>query len=144
MIDALRRGAPVVLVAALVLAGCGGETREREDADAAVVAPIKGSPLKQVTLSPDAMRRLDIRVAPVSSGAGTLQVPYGAVLYDPQGAAWAFVARAPRVFVRPAITVARVDGNTAVLSAGPTAGTNVVIVGSAQLCGAETGLGDSE
>src|SRR4051812_48926745 len=104
MIDALRRGAPVVLVAALALAGCGGETHEREEADAAVVVPVKGSPLKQVTLSPNAVRRLGIQLAPVSSGNGTLQVPYGAVLYDPQGAAWAFVARAPRVFVRHPIT----------------------------------------
>jgi hypothetical protein len=144
MIDARRRGAPAVLVAAMLLGGCSHATPEREDADAAVVVPIKGSPLKQVTLSPDAARRLGIRLAPVSTGAGTLQVPYGAVLYDPQGAAWTFVARRPRVFVRHPITVDRVEGDTAILSTGPPAGTNVVIVGSAQLYGAETGLGDSE
>ena len=67
-------------------------------------------------------------------------VPYAAVLYDRAGDTWAYTTVQPLVFVRHAITVDYIDGQQAVLSAGPDIGTPVVIVGATELFGAEVGV----
>jgi hypothetical protein len=46
------------------------------------------------------------------------------------------------VFVRSPITVVTIEGNRAVLSAGPAAGTQVVTVGAAELLGTEYEVGE--
>jgi hypothetical protein len=77
------------------------------------------------------------------NGSGTKQpvVPYSAVVYDEQGRAWIFTNPAPLIFVREPVIVDYFDGDTAVLSKGPAAGTKIVTVGVSQLFGAETGVG---
>ena len=64
-------------------------------------------------------------------------VGYGAVFYDAKGTAWVYVNTGPLAFERQRITVDRVVGDRAVLSAGPPVGTPVVTVGAALLYGAE-------
>jgi len=64
-------------------------------------------------------------------------VPYGAVYYDAKGAAWVYVNPSPLTFERQRITVDRIIGELAVLSAGPPVGTSVVTVGASLLYGAE-------
>ena len=66
-----------------------------------------------------------------------LSVPYWAVLYDSAGKTWVYTNPEPRVFVRQAITVERIDGATALLSEGPAVGTVVVTTGAEELYGAE-------
>jgi hypothetical protein len=68
-------------------------------------------------------------------------VSFAAVVYDAQGDTWAYTSAAPLVFIRQAITVDFIDGGDAVLTAGPSAGMEVVTVGAAELYGAETGVG---
>ena len=68
-------------------------------------------------------------------------VPYAAVLYDAKGDTWVYTNPNPLTFVRHPIHIDYIEGDLAVLSDGPAAGTAVVLVGAAELFGAETGIG---
>ncbi|HEY6680680.1 MAG TPA: hypothetical protein VI276_05665 [Actinomycetota bacterium] len=145
----LRLGGIVaaLIVVALALTGCSDTSAKDEggSSDVATVEPIEGSDVARVTLSEDAARRLDITTAPIAAlGGGTARtaMPYAAVLYDPNGDTWAYTNPEPLVFVRSPITVVTIEGNRAVLSAGPAAGTQVVTVGAAELLGTEYEVGE--
>ena len=135
----------VLAASALVaVAGCqeqkvGGVVHE----PAVVIEAIPGADVERLSLSPDAMRRLGIATAPVLAlDDGTLAVPYAAVVYDAHGQAWAYTTPEDRVFVRQPLTIGEiVDERHALLTEGPPAGTPVVVVGSAELWGAENGVG---
>jgi hypothetical protein len=71
------------------------------------------------------------------SAAKRKVVPYSAVYYDGQGAAWVYVSTQPLTFERQRIEVERIEGDLAVLSGGPTVGTAVVTVGAPMLYGVE-------
>ena len=73
----------------------------------------------------------------VDPQTGKLTVPYGAILYDSSGKAWVYTNPEPRVYVRQAITVQRINGDVAVLTDGPPAGTVVVTTGAEELLGTE-------
>jgi hypothetical protein len=111
----------------------------------ATVTRIPGSPVAQVRLTDLAVHRLGIATAAVHEArvavdgtAGTHKVvPYSAVIYDTRGASWVYVNTAPRTYVRQAITIAGIEGNTAVLARGPAAGAPVVTVGAPELLGTE-------
>ena len=111
---------------------------------ATIETPSNGGPAK-VTLTEDAMRRIDLhttavrheRVAVAGHTTTSLVVPYAAVIYDADGASYTYAEIQPRVFVREPITITAVQGNTAVLSKGPADGTAVVTVGAPLLLGAE-------
>ena len=114
------------------------------DPDAArVEQSIAGQP-PRVILSADAARRTGVHTVPVRptrvAGKPVLEIPYGAVFYDPDGGTWTYVAVQPLAFARQHITVDSIRGGVAVLSVGPPAGTPVVSVGSAQLYGTEVGV----
>ena len=136
-----------VLAAGLVLVGCGGGTGapKASVAPALTIEKVEGSDLAKLTLSERAVQRLAIETAPVaqrSVGTSTsLAIPYAAVLYAPDGKTWTYTSPADRVFMRAPIVVDRIDGDTALLKDGPAAGTVVVTVGSAELYGAERGVG---
>ena len=70
-----------------------------------------------------------------------MTIPYAAVVYDADGKTWAYVNSQPLVYERAEITVDEIEGETARLSAGPPAGTQVVTTGAAELYGAEIGVG---
>jgi hypothetical protein len=99
----------------------------------------------RLTLSQKAAERLGIETAPVaveqSGGMARTVIPYAALLYDATGATWAYTNPEGLTFVRAPITVDRIEGERAVLAAGPPAGTLVVTVGVPELWGAETGVG---
>ena len=136
--------AGIVLVGALAFTVLGRVSASVEDtahSAPAQVEKIAGTELNRITLSPQAAERIGIAMAPVqgsqSDGAAQTTIPYAAVIYDKDGGAWAYTSREPLVFVREQISVDRIDGGTAILSAGPEAGTEVVTVGAAELVGAE-------
>jgi hypothetical protein len=137
----------VVLAALLVLAGCEkASTEETTGGGPAVVEePAAGDEVARVTLTEDAAARIDVQTTPVRSfdgSKGELQIPYAAVLYDPNGETWTYTNPEPLVFVRAPINVVRIDGSRAVLSKGPAAGTQVVTVGAAELLGSEYEVGE--
>jgi hypothetical protein len=68
-------------------------------------------------------------------------IPYGAVIYDADGATWTYTSEAPLTFVRQAITIDTIDGDQVWLSEGPPDGTSVVSVGAAELYGTEYEVG---
>jgi hypothetical protein len=136
--------AAVVLAGGLILGGCAAtETSESEGDPAATVEEVPGSDAPKITLTAEGARRLQVRTASVAAAAaGTgVQVPHAAVVYDTHGAAWVYTTPSANVFVRSKVTIAGISGDVATLSVGPTAGTQVVTVGTAELLGAEAGLG---
>jgi hypothetical protein len=129
----------VLVIAGLQLSACSDTSTEAASDDApATVEPIKGTDKSTVTLSQRAAQRLGIRTARVRSLGGHQEViPYDAVLYDADGKTFTYTSPERLVFVRHSISVRRIDGDRAILSAGPAAGTEVVTVGSQELYGSE-------
>ncbi|MGE0105182.1 MAG: efflux RND transporter periplasmic adaptor subunit [Blastocatellales bacterium] len=68
-------------------------------------------------------------------------IPWSAVLHDVQGNTWVYENSAPQIFVRRAVEVRRVSGDTAVLGRAPALGTRIVISGATELFGTEFGAG---
>ncbi len=94
--------------------------------------------IAKITLSERAMERLDVKTDTVKAGNGTgITFPYGALMYDADGKTWVFTNPEPRVYLREAVTVARVEGGVVTATAGPAVGTAVVTVGATELFGAE-------
>ncbi|MBI5031564.1 MAG: hypothetical protein HZB51_13635 [Chloroflexi bacterium] len=86
-------------------------------------------------------QRVFVQLVLVGSGALRKIIPYSAVLYDKEGKTWTYTNPEPLVFVRQVITVDYIEGDQAILTEGPAAGTLVVTVGEAELFGAEVGVG---
>jgi len=103
--------------------------------------------IASVTFVEKAVERVGIETSAVSAAegvregsSGTLAVPYSAILYDAKGQAFVYTATEEFTYVRAPITVDYVEGDEAILSAGPAAGTEIVSRGVAELYGAETGV----
>jgi hypothetical protein len=138
----------LVLLSALglvVYSGVAADETSVDKSEPAYVEPIEGSSLSRIVLSEQAAQRIGLATAPVaddaSNGVPRKVIPYAAVIYSPNGETWAYTSPEPRVFVREAIAVDRIEGDKAILTEGPAAGTEVVTVGAAELLGAESGLG---
>jgi hypothetical protein len=108
-----------------------------------VDAAADGGPVV-VTLDERAETRLGVTTAAVTRDDTGLRLPYAAVVYDADGSAWAFVRTAPSTYQRAAIEISRIDGDQVTLISGPSAGTEVVTVGAAELVGVETGIDGEE
>ena len=136
----------VISLASLVFSACA-TTVSSEDYKVipAHVEYIEGAEFNRVTLTAKAAERLDIQTAQVRNEAinGSQQkvVPYAAVIYGVNGETWVYTNPEPLIFVRDNISIDYVDGDLAVLSAGPANGTEVVTVGVAELYGTDTGVG---
>jgi hypothetical protein len=85
--------------------------------------------------------RVSVRLNMTGSGEQRVVIPYAAVVYDLQGATWVYVSPEPLVFHRAPVTIDFIQGDLAILSDGPAVGTEVAIVGVAELYGADTGVG---
>ena len=151
----------VPMIAGLQLAACHTSVSKPVKTKPAHVEHVEGTELSRVTLTAKAAERLDIKTALVreaqvarSGGAASVReaqmtpsgsrrkvVPYAAVLYDAHGDTWVYTNPEPLVFVRHRIMVDYINGDQAVLSEGPPAGTVVVTVGGAELFGAEFEIG---
>lgn len=94
-----------------------------------------------VTVASDLTPGTPVLVELPLAGTERLVVPYSAVVYDPIGQTWTYTNPEPLVFVRSPISIVFIDGGEAILSDGPPPGTEVVIVGSAELFGVESGVG---
>jgi hypothetical protein len=137
-----------LLIAIPQLSACTQTSAEAESggAEPAKVEHVEGSEeVSRLTLTPKAVERLGIQTAPLSeatvAGKKRKVVPYGAVLYNADGTTSVYVSSAPNTYVREPITVDFIEGDRAVLVAGPAVGTVIVTVGAAELYGTETGVG---
>ena len=132
--------AGLVIGAAAILAGCA--TATPAETPPALIKPVAGSQIPQLQLTERAVQRLGIVTQPVRPTRAASQpahevIPYSAVVYDHDGSTWTYVNTAARTYERKPITVTDIDGQVALLSAGPAAGTPVVTVGAEELLGTE-------
>lgn len=86
-------------------------------------------------------QRVRVELTLAGSGAQRKVVPYAAVIYDTHSKTWVYTSTANLNYVRHSITVEYIEGDRAILSDGPAAGTQVVTVGGAELFGTEFGIG---
>jgi hypothetical protein len=137
--------AALALAGSVSLAACAKtSTTEEENNRGATIDTVAGSDVASVTLTGLAEKRIDLQTAAVEQAVDGMQIPYAALLYDPEGNTWAFVKTGDRTFHREPVTVDHIDGDTAFLSEGPKAGTVVVTAGATELYGAEQGVGEDE
>jgi Cu/Ag efflux pump CusA len=133
--------------AVLAVTGCQQVSAQGTDVATAdkpaVLVPAEDGGPGSITLSAEAEERVGIETAAVVGGEFST-VPYGAVVYDNQGAAWTFVRIGERTYQRAPIAIADIVGVQARLSSGPPAGTEVVTVGAAELVGVEAGISGGE
>jgi hypothetical protein len=130
-----------LLAIPLLATACGGTSAEEPSAESAVTKHVPGTDIVRVELTADAAERLGVKTVPVGNDAKSSRavIPYAAVLYDPDGSTWTYASPAPLVFQRKDITVARIQGDAAVLSRGPAVGTVVVTAGATEIWGVEYG-----
>ena len=137
--------AALLVSAGLTLSGCwAAQGAEQELAEVATVEEAPDGAPVIVTLSEAADERLGMQTAPVTAGATGLVVPYAALIYAPDGSTGVFVRTAPLTYQRAPVTVVGKTGDLVSISAGPPAGTEVVVVGAAELVGIETGIDGEE
>lgn len=144
MSELMARAGAMFAAAAIMaaLGGCSSSGDAAAEVNAASIVTYTGSERQRVVLTGEAAERIDVQTAPVEGAGVRLRIPYAAVLYEPNGATFAYANPEPLVFERVPITVDRIDGDRAVLASGPPAGTKVVTVGGVQLYGVELGVGD--
>ena len=140
----------IVVAAALVVAlalsvnPVDTESTTASGVEPAVVEHPAGMSVARLRLTERAVERVGIRTAPVAARSSgrtqRLAVPYGALLYDGDGKTWVYTSPEPRVYVRAAVVVDTIDGQTALLARGPAEGTDVVNVGAQELFGTEFGV----
>jgi len=125
-----------LLIMAGLLAACGPKSTSVEKIEPYQLEVIEGSDFQRVILTEKAAQRLDIQTTTVGGNV----IPYAAVLYGLDGETWAYTNPEPLVFVRQSIVIDHIDGDSVVLSEGLDTGTAVVIIGVAELYGAEVGV----
>ncbi|MEZ0065783.1 hypothetical protein ABIA32_001783 [Streptacidiphilus sp. MAP12-20] len=145
-------GLACVVALSVSVAGCGPKSETPRGESPATLVPLPGSSpsrtaaygqVRKVVLTAVADQRLGIRTVPVQTdGAGDERVPITAVIYDPNGVPWVYLPAGTHAYLRQAVTIRRYEGDTVVLSRGPSAGSQVVVVAAAELLGAEYGVGE--
>jgi hypothetical protein len=132
----------VLIAAGASLSACGEASSgyDYETAshhEPAKLEPIKGTDIQRVIFDAEGAKRVGLKTVAVRQNGQETVIPYDAVIYDAEGNAYAYTAPQPLIFVRKEIEIDRMDGNRAVLSDGPPAGTKIVTVGTAEVYGTE-------
>jgi len=137
----------VVLLAVLAISSSSETAATAAKVKPAVVEAIEGSDLSRVTLTEKAAERVSIETVAVTEAqtvregsSGKLAVPYSSVLYDSKGNSFVYTVSGPLSYVRAPITIDYVEGDQAILTDGPSSGTEIVALGAVELYGAETGV----
>ena len=142
----IRRGTSKArLVAATVLVALAGllvsacKEVETETATGYEPAHLKEvtEDLKQVTLTKEGAARTGLKTGNVRESGGDKVVPYAALLYDTEGKTYVYTVPKPLTYLREEVKVDRIEGKRALVSKGPSAGTEVVTVGAAEVYGTE-------
>ncbi|MEO8269918.1 MAG: HlyD family efflux transporter periplasmic adaptor subunit [Aureliella sp.] len=85
-------------------------------------------------------QRVGVELA-TSTTEDSLIVPTGSIIYDIYGNTWVYSVTGERQYRRSRVSLRFVDGQDAVLAAGPKIGSSVVVDGAAELFGTEFGAG---
>ncbi len=139
----------LALVAACVsLSACGqakgvstgGYEADKPAEPVSTVVPIKGTESELVKFSALGAKKVGLKTAVIRREGGQKVMPYAALLYDAEGRSFTYTSPEPLTFLRKDVKVERVDGDIAVLSAGPPVGTRVVTTGADEVYGTEVGV----
>jgi hypothetical protein len=128
-----------VLLAGLMVSACKEVETETETGYVpAQLEPVKGrDDLRRVTFTAQAAKRVGLRLAAVRRSGTHTQVPYAALVYDPEGKTYVYKSLSPLTFVREEVEVDRIEGDRALLSDGASLGSRVVSIGAAEVYGTE-------
>lgn len=133
-----------LIITVLPLSACGQKAAMAENIPPGKLVPVTGSDFKQLVLTEKAFERLGIQTAPVREEQVNNNqqkiIPYAAVMYGLQGETWTYTNPKPLVFIRQPIVIDFIEGDLAFLLEGPDLGVEVVVVGAAELFGAEVGV----
>ena len=133
----LGAGVVLVLVAAALSACTEVEEQESAGYEPSKLEEVGGGDQKRVTFTSEGARRVGLRREPIRERGNREVVPYEALVYDPEGKTYVYVASGPLSFHREEVKVDRIDGDRATVSDGPPAGTEVVTAGAAEVYGTE-------
>lgn len=136
----------VVLLAlsCIQILACRSNHEKHEVEHPATVEDIEGSDLSIITLTEQAVERIDLQTAKVTEmqqSPKKLVVPYSSIIYDFNGQAWVYTSPEERTFIRHKIDIDHIQGNNVFLNDGPPEGTVVATVGVAELYGTEFKVG---
>jgi hypothetical protein len=96
-----------------------------------------------VVLTPLGAQRIALRTGPATASNGEIAVPYGALVYEPDGNPAVYVATGALTYTRYLVPVATISGNTVYLKAGSLpANATVVTQGAEELLGVQNGVGE--
>jgi hypothetical protein len=140
----IHRWAVLILIVFQITACAPVSSPKVEKIQPFSLEPVEGSDLKRIILTEKAVERLDIQTLAIReeqiNGVMRKVTPYASIIYDLEGATWVYINPSPFTYVRESVTVDFIDGDNAVLKTGPSSGTEVVVIGVAELWGTETGL----
>ena|ERR1700682_1238610 len=145
-----------LIAVSAVLAGCTepatarAASASKSEVTAGQLVPGNGTGPDRVVLTMGTAERLGIQTLPVrevmtavageSAATAHKVIPVAAVFYDKTGATWTYTNTQPLNYVRQPVSVARIDGDLAILQSGPSTGTPVVTLGTPELAGIEDGV----
>jgi hypothetical protein len=136
------KATPYIVAAAAVamLAGCGpssaGGSRQLPPARMEQVGPNRS-----VVLTPLGASRLGLETAAATASGADTVIPYGALLYEPDGQTAVYTKTGVLSYTIQFITVASINGNQVIVSQGLAPGTVVVTQGAEELLGVQNGIG---
>lgn len=132
----------LLVVGSLYLSACSAKPEAPAEAPPVQVDHLTGEQPTRLTLTEDAIKRLDlqtdsVQVATVNGVEQTL-IPYSSLIYDTNGGTWVYTSPQAGTYFRTAVQVESIDGDDAIVAAGLPSGTAVVTVGAEELFGSET------
>ena len=131
--------AGLVIAAAVSVSACKEvETETATGYEPAKLEEVKGNEdLKLVTFTKEGAARTGIETQKVRSDGGRKVVPYAALIYDTEGKTYVYTSPKPLNYLRELVKVVDISAGRATLSDGPSAGTEVVTVGTPEVYGTE-------
>ena len=131
--------AGLLILSAVAPSACSAAPEEEAALnEPATLEAIDGSDVSRITLTAEAVERVDIRSDPALDAGSGVEIPYAALFYTASGDTWTYTNPEPLTFVRVPVVVDHIRGDRAFLSDGPPAGMEVVTQGATELYGTET------
>lgn len=138
----------LILISFTLLPGCQQQNEVPAKVQAAIADQTNEEALTRLILNKDEVKRIGIKTTPVretndpeAEDITLAVVPISALIYDHQGRAWIYTQLKPQVFARHSANVKSIEGDSAYLTDGPSAGTQVVTGGVTKLFGKQFDMG---
>ena len=131
-----------VVLASLQLSACTPNPKPVAEEAPVHVEHLNGEQPTRVTLTTDAVKRLDLQTDSVQvatvNGVKQTVIPYAAIVYDTEGRTWIYTSPQAGTYLRTPVQVELIQDDDVIIAAGLPAGTAVVTVGAEELLGSET------